>query len=129
MDTAAAARRWIDGWSRGWPAGDVAAIEAIYTEDAVFRSHPFREPQAPGAYAAWAFADEDEQLVDLAFGEPVLGDGTATIEYWAVVRRREGGEATIAGISRIRFAEDGRACEQRDYWAMDEGRHPPNFAR
>jgi hypothetical protein len=127
MDTEAAARAWVDGWSRGWWAKDVETIRAIYTDDAAQRSHPFREPQAPADYAAWAFADEDEELVDLAFGEPVVGGDRAAIEWWAIVRRRDGGEATLAGISLIRFAEDGRACEQRDYWSLEEGRRPPNF--
>ena len=53
MDTAAVARLWIDGWTRGWSAHDTEPIAALYAPDAVFVSHPFREPQAPADYAAW----------------------------------------------------------------------------
>ena len=127
MDTVAAARAWVEGWSRAWPAGDADAVDALYAERARFRSHPFREPQPPGDYAAWAFADEDEQLVDLSFGEPIVSGDRAAVEWWAVVRRRSGGEATLAGCSAIRFRADGLVVDQRDYWAIAEDRYPPNF--
>jgi ketosteroid isomerase-like protein len=127
MDAEAAARAWIDGWSRAWPAGDADLLEPVYAEDAVFRSHPFRAPQAPADYARWAFGDEDEQLVDLAFGEPVTGTARAAVEYWAILRRRDDTEATLAGVAVIRFGDDGRVVEQRDYWDIGDGRRPPNF--
>ena len=129
MDAAAAARAWVEGWTRAWWAKDAVGVAALYTEDAEFRSHPFRDPQPPGEYAAWAFADEDEGLVELAFSEPVCGAAAAAVEYWAIVRRRDGTEATLAGIATIRFAPDGRAREQRDYWALTEGRRTPNFPK
>ena len=126
MDAEAAARAWIEGWSRAWPAGDAAAVGALYAEGARFRSHPFRAPQAPAEYAASAFADEDERLVECRFGEPVVGAGRAAVEYWALLRRRDGGEATLAGVAVLRFAPDGRVAEQRDYWDLVDGRRPPN---
>jgi ketosteroid isomerase-like protein len=128
MDAEAAARAWVDAWSRAWPARDADLLEPVYAQDAVFRSHPFREPQAPADYARWAFADEDEQLVELRFGRPVSAASGAAIEYWAVLRRRNGSEATLAGVSLITFRGDGRVVEQRDYWDLVEGRRPPNFA-
>ena len=127
MDVAAAARAWIDAWSRAWPAGDADLLHPVYSEGAVFRSHPFREPQTPADYARWAFADEDEQLVELRFGQPVLGSSGAAIEYWAALRRRDGSDATLAGVAVIRFGDDGRVVEQRDYWDLADGRRPANF--
>jgi ketosteroid isomerase-like protein len=52
MDAEAAARAWVEGWSSAWPARDAGAVAALYAEGAVFRSHPFREPQPPVEYAA-----------------------------------------------------------------------------
>lgn len=127
MDADAAARAWVEGWSRAWPAKDADAVGALYADDAVFVSQPFRDPQPPAEYARWAFADEDEELVECRFGEPVVGDDRATVEYWALLRRPDGSEATLAGVAVIRFGADGRAVEQRDYWAIEEGRFPPNF--
>lgn len=127
MDAAAAVRAWIDAWSRAWPAYDADLLEPVYAEDAVFRSLPFREPHTPADYARWAFADENERLVELRFGEPVLGASEAAVEYWAALLRRDGSDATLAGVSLIWLGEDGRVVEQRDYWELAEGRHPPNF--
>lgn len=90
--------------------------------DAVFVSHPFRGAQAPADYAAWAFSDEES--AEFRFGEPVIGDGEAAIEYWAAIRR-EGREQTLAGVAVIRFDPDGRVARQLDYWAMEDGRRDP----
>jgi ketosteroid isomerase-like protein len=43
MNGEEAARRWIDGWTRGWRGHDAEAIAALYSPEAVFLSHPFRE--------------------------------------------------------------------------------------
>jgi hypothetical protein len=122
MDMEQAVRRWIDGWTRGWTTHDPAPITALYVPDAAFVSHPFRPPRAPGEYAAWAFADEES--AEVRFGEPFVGHDCAAVEYWAIVRS-EGREQTLAGVSLIRFAADGRVTEQRDYWAMQDGRRDP----
>jgi ketosteroid isomerase-like protein len=89
VDTHTAVRRWIHGWTRGWSAHDPEPISALYAPDAVFVSHPFRAPQAPREYAVWAFADEES--ADFRFGEPLVDDGCAAVEYWAVIRS-DGGE-------------------------------------
>jgi ketosteroid isomerase-like protein len=124
MDAAAAARAWVEGWSKGWPAQDAEAIAALYAEDASFRSHPFREPHRGAAgvrdYCEWAFADE-ERPTECWFGEPRFTAGGAVVEYWAIITS-EGKEHTLAGISVLDFAADGRVQAQRDYWSMEEGR-------
>jgi hypothetical protein len=61
------------------------------------------------------------------FGDPVVDGDRAAVEYWAILRRRDGGEATLAGIAVLRFGADGLVVEQRDYWDLAEARRPPNF--
>ena len=125
MDTAAAARAWVQGWTAGWENADAERIGSLYAEDAVFRSHPFREPERSARdYALRAFADEE--LVECRFGEPIVDGDRAAVEYWAVLSA-DGDEETLAGIAVLRFGEDGRVVEQRDYWSMEPGRRPPNF--
>jgi ketosteroid isomerase-like protein len=121
VDAEAAARAWIDVWSRAWPAQDVDAIAALYTADAVYVSHPFRPPHPGGArgYVEWAFGDEE--LVEARFGEPVAGGDRAAVEYWAVLLA-DGGKHTLAGTSVLRFGPDGLVTHHRDYWVMEEGR-------
>jgi hypothetical protein len=36
--------------------------------------------------------------------------------------RADGEEQTLAGVSLLRFGDDGRVVEQRDYWAEGQGR-------
>jgi ketosteroid isomerase-like protein len=122
VETDAAARAWIEGWSRAWPAADADAVAALYAEDASFRSQPFREPQDPRAYAEWAFSQQDE--AECWFGEPIVTGNRAIVEYWAVVRY-QGKDETIAGIAVIRFRPDGLVAEQHDYWNAQEGRVEP----
>jgi hypothetical protein len=125
MDARAAVQSWIDGWTRGWQAGDPEPIAALYAGDAVFRSHPFREPEASARdYVLRAFADET--LVECRFGEPVVDGERAAVEYWAVLGTPSG-EQTLAGITVLRFGPDGLVVEHRDYWSMEPGRTPPRF--
>jgi ketosteroid isomerase-like protein len=125
VDTEVAAHAWVEGWTKGWEAGDADAIGALYTPDAVHRSHPFREPEkSPRDYALRAFADEE--LVECRFGTPVVDGDRAAVEYWAVLSA-DGEEETLAGVALIRFGADGLVTEQRDYWSMQPGRVPANF--
>lgn len=119
METAEAARRWTREWERGWREHESDRIAALYAGGASFRSAPFRELQDPRAYADWAFADEDS--AEPHFAEPVVSGDRATVEWWAVTT--SGGEdATLAGVSLLRFDGDGLVIDQRDYWHLEQGR-------
>ena len=87
---------------------------ALYADDALFFSHPFRDPQSPREYAAWAFADQTD--VEFRFGDPIASGDRAAGDWWAVITEGDAVE-TIAGTSLLRFTPDGRVIEQRDAWA------------
>jgi hypothetical protein len=122
VDTHAALRTWIDGWSRAWPAADAELVASLYADGAAFRSQPFRELQTPRVYAEWAFSEQD--TAQCRFGEPVVEGDRATVEYWGVVSF-QGRDETIAGVSMLRFGQDGKVIEQRDYWNAQDGRREP----
>ncbi|HEX5903595.1 MAG TPA: nuclear transport factor 2 family protein [Actinomycetota bacterium] len=123
-DVLAVARRWAEAWRAAWRTHDVELLRPFYAEDVEFRSQPFREPQAPADYAAWAFQDEAEARV--WFAEPrVVGTDRAAVEYWGVSIPRHGTTETIAGVALLRFGPDGRVVEQRDYWNAAEGAVEP----
>lgn len=75
----------------------------------------------PHEYAAWAFGDQD--AAESRFGEPVVQDDRAAVDWWAVVRSVDGSIETLAGISLIRFDGTGLVVEQRDVWATHSGLH------
>jgi len=115
MDAEAAARAWIDAWDRAWRAKDPAPLAAVYAENVVFRSHPFREPQSPLVYARGAFDEEGEEL-ELWWNDPIVAGKRAVVEWWATLT--ENGEpVTLAGASVLTFRENGQVVDQHDYWA------------
>ncbi len=126
MDAGEAARKWRDVWSRAWSEHDIERIVSLYAEGTVFRSAPTREPHRGSSgvaeYATWAF--EREESVEVRFGEPVVSGNRAAVEYWAIVRSKDK-EETLAGISVLRFASDGRVEEERGYWMIEEGGQAP----
>lgn len=128
MDAVAAARAWVQAWQRAWPVGDVEQLTAVYADDAVFFSHPFRERQAPAEYAAWAFGEQSR--AECRFGEPLVSGDRAAVDWWAVITAKDGSEESIAGTSLMRFDADGKVVEQRDVWAGEPGRHEqPHWAQ
>jgi len=106
----------------------VDAISALYAEDAVFYTHPFRERQGPSAYVAWAFGEQS--AAECRFGEPIVDGDRAAVDWWAAITSRDGSVQTVAGTSLLRFDADGRVIEQRDAWGDEPGRHDlPTWAR
>jgi SnoaL-like domain len=119
VDTREAARRWAETWRRGWEALDPEEIVELYADDCLFLSYPFRAPEPPHEYVRRALAEAD--WAKPWFGEPVVEDDRAAVEWWAA-SSEEGREITLAGVSLLRFDRDGRCIEQRDTWALEEGR-------
>jgi ketosteroid isomerase-like protein len=127
VEAAAAARRWVAVWERAWPDADGDAIAALYADDAVFYSHPFRARQAPAEYVAWTFGEQT--AAECRFGEQVAAGDRAAVDWWAVITERDDSEQTLAGTSLLRFRADGLVVEQRDVWADESGRRElPDWA-
>jgi len=122
-DTEAAARAWIEAWSRGWREHDPDRIAERYADDAFVLTAPFREPRVGGrgmaAYAREAFAGEES--VECWFGEPLVSGDRASVE-WRAVGVVDGKPYTLEGHSRLRFGPDGRVVDHREYW-HESGRH------
>ena len=119
MDTEQAARQWVDGWMRGWQALDPGPILELYADDCLFLSHPFRAHESPRAYVERALGEEE--WAEPWFGEPLVDGDRAAVEWWAFVRE-DSRDVTLAGTSLLRFRADGRCVEQRDAWAVSDGR-------
>jgi ketosteroid isomerase-like protein len=128
VNTADAARRWVEVWADAWPAADVDGVAGLYADDVVFYSHPFRDRQLPRDYVVWAFADQAE--AECRFGEPVVEGDRAAVDWWAVMTTTDGSVESIAGTSLLRFDAEGLVVEQRDVWAIEPGRRDlPDWAR
>jgi nuclear transport factor 2 (NTF2) superfamily protein len=124
VDTERAARRWAETWERAWPAADVDAIAELYAPDAVYRSHPLRDPVEGSArgYVERQFAREE--AVRCRFGAPVASGERAAVEWWASWVE-DGRALTLAGATVLRFDARGLVVEHVDYWCEAEGRVEP----
>jgi hypothetical protein len=124
-----AAKRWADAYERAWRTGDGEAAAALYAEDCVFRSHPFRELEDARGYQSRVVPEAEAP--EVWFGEPVEDADRAAIEYWALLVEPNGEESTIAGCHLVRFRDDGLVTDARDYWHLEPGhrRPPPEWGR
>ncbi|MGH7666255.1 MAG: nuclear transport factor 2 family protein [Candidatus Dormibacteria bacterium] len=126
MDPNAAARRWADTWSRAWPQRDVEAIVSLYADTAVYRSPAFGEPDL-GPTGVRGYLGRNllvEEDVACWFGKPLVSGDRAAVEWWGCWRE-QGQEYTFAGVTLLRFDDQGQVVDHRDYDNQIERRQPP----
>jgi len=112
MDTREAAQRWADVWERGWHAHDAPAITALYADGAFWQQHPFRHPEPD--YLGRVFAEEES--AQCQFGTPIVDGDQAAVPWTAQTTLAGGGTENLAGVSLLRFGDDGLVVEERDFW-------------
>ena len=126
MKPVEAARRWASVWQGAWEALDIESIVALYGEDAVLSTAPFRAPyRGPDgvrSYVARVFGEEERPRVRM--GEQIVEGDSAAIPWWATLRE-EGIDVTLAGTSLLRFDASGLVVEQWDTWNVTQGHHDP----
>ena len=116
---------WVAAYGRAWEDGDPDAAVALFTDDAVYRSHTSREPNRgrDGIHAYWTEATSDQADVDVEFGQPIVAGRRVAVEWWATMRVG-GEELTLPGCLVLRFDEDGLCEELREYWFVEPGHRP-----
>jgi uncharacterized protein (TIGR02246 family) len=118
--------RWIEAYAEAWRHGDDEAVAALFTEDAVYREHPLRDPsigrEAIRAYWRWAVGTQSE--LQLRFGEPIVESYRVAVEWWATMLD-QGEERTLPGILFLAFDDRGLCRELREAWFWLDGRLEP----
>ncbi len=126
MDAKAAAQRWADTWSRAWPQRDAEAIAALYADTAVYRSPAFRLPDL-GLAGVRRYLSEQlpaEENIECWFGQPIVSGDRAAVEWWASWTE-QGQDLSYAGVTVLRFDDEGQVVEHRDYDNHVKRRDPP----
>jgi ketosteroid isomerase-like protein len=117
------ASEWVEDYADAWRRGDAEAVAELFTEDATYRSSPFRPPtvgrEAIAAY--WREATSTQEALDLRMGEPIVHGNRVVVEWWAQMSD-SGRDVTLPGCLLLRFASGGRCDELREYWHLEEGR-------
>jgi hypothetical protein len=118
---------WINAYGRAWRERDPTAVVALFTENASYRSSPFREPSLghQGIHEYWAGATGRQEEVEVRMGEPLVDGDAVAVEWWTTMLV-DGEEVTLPGCLLLRFAPDGRCEDLREYWNAQEGRLPPH---
>lgn len=121
-----AVQAWLDRYVAAWRANQREPIEALFTEDVVYRYRPYAaRPAANGIEAvidAWLGDARDEPDAWEARYEPFAVDGdravaTGVSRYFA---RGDRPEQTYHNAFLLRFAPDGRCAEFTEYWMLEE---------
>ena len=120
--------RWLEAYRRAWEDGDPEAAAALFTDDAVYRSSPFREPHLgqDGVRDYWANATGSQSGTRVRMGRPVVDGDRVAVEWWATYSDADEGEGTLPGILMLRFAPDGRCAELRETWNWEAGTREPH---
>lgn len=114
---------WLEAYGRAWRERDEDAVAEIFTEDGIYRSHPFQDPHVgrDAIQAYWRRACGPQEDVALRFGVPIVAGRRAAVEWWATWHQ-ERQERTLSGVLYLRFASDGRCEELREAWHLEPGR-------
>ena len=126
MNANAAAQRWADTWAQAWPQREAEAIAALYADIVVYRSPAFRPPDL-GLAGVRRYLNEQlpvEENIECWFGHPIVSGDHAAVEWWASWTE-EGQELTYAGVTVLRFDDQGQVVEHRDYDNHVNRREPP----
>lgn len=116
-----AIRKWVNEYFRCWRAKDADAVADLFTEDALYRASPFREPYLGKAAImdCWKRATAPQIGISIETGVPVCDGNRASVEWWATWTSDEN-PVTLPGCLMLRFAEDGRCEELREYWQSEK---------
>ena len=120
-------RAWVEEYGRAWREKDAGAVVELFTEDAEYRSSPFREPNvgSDGIHDYWTRATSTQEDADVRMGTPIVAGDRVVVEWWTTMR--DGGEViTLPGCLLLRFAPDGRCAALREYWHVEPGLHEPH---
>jgi ketosteroid isomerase-like protein len=118
----ATAQRWLDAYAHAWHTYDPDEIGALFTEDAVYHYDPFTEPLhgRDAIVASWVNEDtRDPAGTYSGHYEPVLVARDRVVANGRSRYFEADGtsfKAEYDNLFLLRFAEDGRCAESREWY-------------
>ena len=109
--------RWVAGYERAWRDGDLAGVEALFSEDARYRASPYEEPMVGHAAIKAYWLEDDEDEVFTVRATPVAVDGLDAVVRLEV-RYGDPVRQEYRDLWVLRFGEDGRVedFEEWPFW-------------
>jgi SnoaL-like domain len=118
---------WAERYARAWEEADDKAVGALFTEDATYRSDPFKEPYRgrDGIRRYWREVTATQANVEVAIGRTLAIESRALVEWWTQMDS-DGTPVTLPGALILDFDERGLCRALREYWNLEIGtRMPP----
>jgi SnoaL-like domain len=118
---------WAERYARAWEEADDNAVGALFTEDATYRSDPFKEPYRgrDGIRRYWREVTATQANVEVAVGRTLAIESRALVEWWTQMDS-DGTPVTLPGALILDFDERGLCRALREYWNLEIGtRMPP----
>jgi len=124
--TAVELSEWIGNYARAWETADEELIASLFTEDAEYRSSPFREPhRGPDEIRAyWRRGAGTQRQTRVVMGRPFVDGNRVVVEWWTTMID-DGETVTLPGCLLLEFAADGRCRRLREYWNLQPGTRGP----
>lgn len=117
---------WAERYARAWEEADDEAVGELFTEDATYRSDPFREPHRgrDGIRRYWREVTSTQSNVEVSVGRTVVVGHRAVVEWWTQMEN-DGTPVTLPGALILDFDEIGLCRALREYWNLEVGRRMP----
>lgn len=120
-------RDWLDRYEAAWRTNDPAQIRALFTDDAVYRWHPW-ETGADAAHGvdaivtAWLAEPDDPGSWQLR-SEPLAVDGDLAVARCVIAYHPtpEAPGRTYHNLFLIRLTADGRCRDFTEYYMKEPG--------
>ena len=114
---------WLASYGRAWQARDSVAFSELFSPDAAYYWTPLQEPKRGREAIASAVTAAFSRQRDIHFSFKLLaGSAAPTVAHWTCefIRISSGRRVTVDGIFVLRFDDQGRCEELREWWHSDE---------
>ncbi len=117
--------RWLELYLEAWRSNDAEKIGVLFTEDAVYRWHPYDQGDdvARGRDAivrAWLEEPDDPASWELT-GEPIAVSGDLGVIRAVTAYRGGDEERTYHNIFLVRLDDEGRCFDFTEYFMREPG--------
>lgn len=117
---------WLDRYTEAWRANERALIEALFTDDVVYRYRPYGERHSSTGLGAlvhdWLENPDPPDSWEAKY-EPfaVGGDRAVATGYSRYLATGDDPERVYRNVFLMRFVPDGRCAEFTDVYMLEEG--------
>jgi ketosteroid isomerase-like protein len=105
---------WIDRYAAAWRSNDAQSVGDLFAENAVYYTHPFRDPWRgrDEIVRNWTSEPDAPDAWEARYEALAVNGDIGVVNGWT--KYREGDEYANAYV--IRFAPDGRATEFTEWF-------------